>query len=1499
MKKLQKFILAFLLLCSLGLVLAACEGDTKTISIQTSNVEVEVKDADSLDLKTLFKITDDGKEVEVTDEMIDKGNYKAEIGTYEVKVTYTTESASSIVNVIANKEPVIKKLDITSKNIVIELAQAANYDLKSLFTISDDGNQITVEDSMINNGGYKAEVGKYEITLTYNEHTAKATIEVVESFVTNVDIVGKNQVIELSAVNDLDLKTLFTITENGVNVPVTDAMINKGSFKAEVGTYEITLTYADHTAKATVEIVDKFVVVHVVEVTGVNQIVEVGAMSTFDYTTLFVIKEDNQNVTVRNNWITKTNVNEEQPGTYEVSISYTSNDVTYTATSKLIIVENDTVVIAESDASNDVLVGSESFDYKTLFKIYVGLNEVTVTDEMIDASKVDLNHVGLYDVVLNYDRFGEEYTKTVKLNVFPEVEIKTPLGESIEGRHYGAGRNEFDPTKIFEIYVAGEQVDVEEDMVESNVEFFSGYAKTGEYSATLTINVNGVIYTKTIEYKLWYYEVASSFSKPETATSTYYSSELLKDEIDVANMYGVRVNGSAAGSDSSNIIFLPEGAEAPEEVPEGKTVVYYKESNDIAFDGETNKAVPGKYTGSISFTLEDTDYSQDITIVITDDVRFTASNKVVFVGATTVDYTSMFTSGTVYDETYQYHTRTVYANADMIDSSKVNLTQPGTYEVICNGVWENSDKTVKKTGTAKANLIVLSAEPVGDYVCTNSSTFKVSVNGTAEMGYSKYTITDYADGVYTLGTSYKFTITNGVLLLVSQSATVMQSSCYTFYKADAFDGYNVATGYLSGSEKMDEVGNKQYVITELYKNDENGDKASSVYFVLCLDVYEVVPGYYSDTAYKHANYYVISDVTGDLFTEKKYATMTVDEEELVFYFTAAGTFTAYPKDEFVEPEEPEAPVDPVGPGEAEPEVDNGVAYTGSNGTITLFKDGTATAEGDITEKINKYMESYDIYYIQIGEYTVLYWKKDYSNYNYLVVQLTEGDSNTFVEAERDDKAPNIYSDSGAYVYIDFYGYGIAIMKQITVSDMSFGAYEVNGSTITITYTQNDVEYQAEYEFANGNNEIHLVACDTDHFYTSTDTLKYKGGKEVVNNRLTKVNSDVLRLPQNGKFDINSFFKFETMVDEAVTAVEITEEMYNISGLDMSTPGYYVFQFNYTTGGFDYYCENTVYIYAAPYANHPYVGTWWYGTPSSYGSDKLELHDDGTIKYGYSDTGTWTVDEDGNITLNCSKGELEAFVYGDVMFIADYYSSTSKTTYRLAVNPNNELNEYKQLSLSFAGEDRILTMVTLNGITMFYYSEGENFYGQVSVKFDALEFTDAKEFIVSLGEEEFMHGTAKTSSSFGFKTYTGEKGKITFDGSGDADVDGKLAKYTVSKSGNYNVTIDQETFVFKLDDTSSTYQVLTPDAVIGKYSKGSRYFDLDGFGGGEFFAGYSEQTITYTVSEDGKTVTINTYSSYTGDVDDTFVFTVNSDGNLVCSSSTYSYYVTVGDVYIKE
>ncbi len=256
------------------------------VMITSQNLTVNTEDA--FDIKEMFEISADGVSVAVTDEMLTLGTFSPEnpkSGTYTITLKYisadgVTHTKRAYLTVVSDNgssgtDPEPPKQDpvvvvIKSENTTVKTDE--KLDVKSLFEIIADGIKTEVTNDMLSLGGLNPEnleVGVYEITLTYEAaddtvHTKTATVTVEERVIlpdpVTVVLTAKN--IEVMSESPIDVKSLFTVTANGVKVEVTDAMLSLGTLNPDypmAGTYTVKLTYIAsdgvvHTKTATVTV---------------------------------------------------------------------------------------------------------------------------------------------------------------------------------------------------------------------------------------------------------------------------------------------------------------------------------------------------------------------------------------------------------------------------------------------------------------------------------------------------------------------------------------------------------------------------------------------------------------------------------------------------------------------------------------------------------------------------------------------------------------------------------------------------------------------------------------------------------------------------------------------------------------------------------------------------------------------------------------------------------------------------------------------------------------------------------------------------------------------------------------------------------------------------------------------------------------------------------------------------------------------------------------------
>lgn len=165
-------------------------GITKTLTVHVTEahkvevvnsyrlLQLQIEQLEDLDVTTLFSIYLDGETIKVTEDMIDASALEnAQVGQeYEVVLTYVYKdaraSSTAKIKIVPPKDVVVN-----ARNAVI-FPNGGNLDVRTLFTIKEGDEYVTVTDDMITGSiDYSAE-GSNEITLTYKGKTATAIVEV-------------------------------------------------------------------------------------------------------------------------------------------------------------------------------------------------------------------------------------------------------------------------------------------------------------------------------------------------------------------------------------------------------------------------------------------------------------------------------------------------------------------------------------------------------------------------------------------------------------------------------------------------------------------------------------------------------------------------------------------------------------------------------------------------------------------------------------------------------------------------------------------------------------------------------------------------------------------------------------------------------------------------------------------------------------------------------------------------------------------------------------------------------------------------------------------------------------------------------------------------------------------------------------------------------------------------------------------------------------------------
>lgn len=1259
-----------------------------------------------------------------------------------------------------------------------------------------------------------------------------------------INITSSNTVIEVGEAKNFDLKTLFTIKEDGNNVAVTDTMINDGGFEAECGSYDVVLTYNTFTATSTVKVVENSEVTILVNEDKASL---TKGDNDYDLTQVFSLYIGSEKQTVTNDMLSLDTVNRDKVGKYNLELTYDRFGEIYRETAVFQVIPQVTIELIQGNLLEYRNAQAATFgDWNEFFAVTLDGQPLNVVDSMIEKDLIF--DKGGSDYIFGTLKGGDYVLKCV-FNVqgvhfeSEEIHIKEYVCDVV-----------LPTTDIVKTYY-DPQLNVPDTNPILNI--FSDI-RINNQSITSTSEANVVVFVE---------EGDTTTVIPEgkvKATYTYEGVTLQEGKVPVGGEYEITLNFELEGfnySETAKVTVLPQ------------TSIFA--FDQAVFAGVTKAELAKLF--QVYWWDPSASYSNGKKQDVTEDMIATDVDPSSFVAGQTYNVTCNFTSTdkgsgsktiqvTVYDAKYS-------GEFARTNSASTYLIVDKNGQVYPNGSkGSTSARNYYLVPTATAGVFDLYNYSSSDSIITSKLYATVEYKEVADKLVVGYISTTNSSSFSSIGYMY----TTGVGAEADWTAVAE------------------ATGYLNDEEietsdaTEEEIGKAYYKVIQLSYTVE-GSTTKQAYLIYEHKVIDVVDG---KPVYSKTWYYDVS-LTGEGFASDKTLTTTdkLGSQKLEFDFTGASSFKAY------DPDNKPTPVEP----EEIPSVTYTGTIAGTSANITLFENGTATwTRTDVT------IYQYDnvIHWLKNENVICIWWKEDFSTTQHLFITL---EGSNYTEVTTEDTAQTALGKYGTndYNYIKFIGHNFIITYGVGVSGLSCATINMDGNTWTITTTLATGEVvSGEYELTNGDNVLLLVSKD-ENFYVSTDhkDLDYDYGETIKNNKLT-VLKDFFTIPVNGTFDIAEAFKFERDNEGTIEEVTLNTTMYNISALDMTKDGYYQVFFDYKVGNYTYTAAVVVYVAPAKFAGLVQVGAYKYYDSSSY---TITFNPDGTLDQGSSNKGFWGFNADDSIFFNYNQyGSILRFTgwYEDgILKVEDKNLTTPKYRYYFQ---GNDVELFVK-SANFGGEDRILTRATINGLEDYYYQEGATFYGKVNVQFDSMILdSSATQLIVSGADEEIYLDIKLSSGNFAFPTYTPKnsntfnKGTIKLDGCGQADVDGELTTYSFSKAGNLQINIGGEDFILKVD-SENKYEKLVADALAGlKFvlADNTYYFTFDGLGAGAFCRYYESDT-TYTYTEDTKTVVVKTYK-YNGDVDDTFTFTLSADGNtLTCSSTTYSSYVAEGSQWIKQ
>lgn len=297
-------------------------------------------------------------------------------------------------------------------------------------------------------------------------------------------------------VKSYDFTSLFTVTKDGVNVPVINDYIDSTLVLETAGSYPVTCSYEGERKSVTVTVTATLYTVESdVEVITLRA----SQVAGYDFKQHFTAKTDGERAEITDAMI-RSDVKPAE-GRYSYTVAHGGASKTVQ-----VVVEPDVLIVNSYRVKEIPLNALADYDYTDLFSLYADGGAVRVTEGMIDTSELAFAEAGKeYEVRISYSYEGVTYTGSAVVKA-TEEETYTVSSKNIVT--YPHGEN-IDVTALFEIKRGEETVPVTLDMISGSID----YTKVGVN--TLTLSFGGKEYQATVEVK---FGVILEYADTETVT---------------------------------------------------------------------------------------------------------------------------------------------------------------------------------------------------------------------------------------------------------------------------------------------------------------------------------------------------------------------------------------------------------------------------------------------------------------------------------------------------------------------------------------------------------------------------------------------------------------------------------------------------------------------------------------------------------------------------------------------------------------------------------------------------------------------------------------------------------------------------------------------------------------------------------------------------------------------------------------------------------------------
>ncbi len=1266
---------------------------------------------------------------------------------------------------------------------------------------------------------------------------------------------------------DFDFTTLFSILENGQNVPVKPEYLDLTGVTATPGTYQVTCTYGGVSAIATVNV---YATVYTVKLSETTVTVKRSVAADYDYKALFTITDDAGKKIPLTDEMISTDFTAEV-GSYTYRVTYGGKSKTLTIT----VIPDHEVEIMTS-YRNPTLAPDEvvGYDMTALFSLYVDGVPVQVTTQMLDLSEVptDATNVKVgdtYRVTLSYTT-EDKLTSHAKTTVITVAEPQATVLTGLEKNVYINARP-IDLTALFTITRGDTVIPVTTDMVSGEV----NYAVQGDYTITLTYEgetqtaivhiLDGVVlgYAKsdTVQVKVGtnaalypyfedftivingvrFYDIPAScldLSQVDFTTAGTYQATLTIPYNDsppemmrpvppvdytlpityvvVENDYQITV--------TEELLLLREDTTEYEVfnnirvVINGRVVTLWRNADEINFTS--------CYAVELSDPIDFTSMAEQIVRVavyvngpdvapvevsyrlrIDSGITISAGNTAIFSGST-LYVKDLFTISRGHE--------TIPVTSDMI-SGKVDVFTPGVYEV-----------TIEYMGMVEtAQVTVLDHRLVGTYFTpmTGIPTVSSSENDEEE----DVIIPGKRLGALTIGEdgSVAFAGMKGGQLISGADENTLQvrmgTTNYTLYYENGIIVLNpdntIGMGFTDGRRPL------VYFHTETYAVGKGVTVGYSEKYVLMastgytgmysIDTYPITPREGGETFWYGLCVKMIEKMSSDTFYEVTWGRASYPAD----FVPATGvsstlTFCGaeYPFEMWDDANGKVIRADYTNPWVNvifKGTVDGVKAELQSDryGHLTLMVGGEKVGYVNTSVSYGAYAE-----FDKVNETIKMYATDNREGcgiYSYLFDLDVE--ASTFTVRERDPYYGKYYLGD-YYLYFDGYGSGRASYDPKSYATTPF-TYTVKDSLVTIQYQNTTPKFAygkgAEFYMAP------LLNVLTVRSFTGADIV----GQDFVNTIITDgaiitMGSAVMTVQQSNKIGRKALLESITITTkDGVMSLTDMEDHVVTSAVSFATPAFYMYSIKLSVGGEEVTVHYALQILGKTYETHPLAVAWQNGI---LGSTYFTIDACGMVTFKTGDevfTGLATMTDDGMTAIVYNAQRARLTLTGRL--ISDGILALSGTGV-INVNEVYTIGSLREIGTTGA----VLREITYGGETIYYFSSGTGVLG-ARATVTPIVGTDihAAGTILSIETEAgvtYARVKAWKNTTSGMETADAFRGVFTTAGGEELTVDGFGNVTLGSLTGTYRITAntvitvtwsDTDVRLYRLNTADMTYTVV--------------------------------------------------------------------------------------------